>query len=64
MTFKMNSGATRRQFLQVTASGIAVSGLGLGRAMAVNLRQQASGTEVLHWDAIEALADASPTDQG
>lgn len=34
MTFKMNSGATRRQFLQVTASGIAVSGLGLGRAMA------------------------------
>jgi uncharacterized protein YbjT (DUF2867 family) len=29
----------------------------LGHAMAVNLRTQGSGKEILHWDAIEALAE-------
>ncbi|TNF19011.1 MAG: ABC transporter substrate-binding protein [Rhodobacteraceae bacterium] len=34
MTRMMNAGLTRRRMLQVTAGGVAVSGLGLGRAMA------------------------------
>ena len=36
----------------------------LGRAMAVNLREPASGVEVLHWDAIKALADSSDSGSG